>query len=141
MQNKAKFRKSQMNVNKVLTKNYEQMDTWSSGKNEPKTNPTCRGVASGEAGTNPIKANKMPKQTQYKAKQSQPVVSLPALPVLSAVEGSAVEGVEPISKSKKCCSPPFCCGISYRDYYVVQEFIWKMSVKGYTCIVPCNMVK
>jgi hypothetical protein len=28
-----------MNVNKVLTMNYEKMDTWSSGKNEPKTNP------------------------------------------------------------------------------------------------------
>ncbi len=39
MQNKPKFRKSQMNVNKVLTKDYEIMDTWSSGKNEPKTNP------------------------------------------------------------------------------------------------------
>jgi hypothetical protein len=36
MQNKPNFRKSQMNVNKVLTKDYEQMDTWSSGKNKPK---------------------------------------------------------------------------------------------------------
>ncbi len=39
MQNKANFRKSQINVNKVLTKDYEKMDTWWSGKNEPKTNP------------------------------------------------------------------------------------------------------
>ena len=36
MQNKAKFRKVKLNVNKVLTKDYEQMDTWSIGKNEPK---------------------------------------------------------------------------------------------------------
>jgi hypothetical protein len=75
IQNEPKFRKVKLNVNKVLTKDYEQMDTWWSGKNEPKTNPnkakqtqfqpkkcqnkansnpTCRGVASGEAGTNPI---------------------------------------------------------------------------------------
>jgi hypothetical protein len=39
LQNEPKFRKSQMNVIKVLTRDYEQMDTWSSGKNEPKTNP------------------------------------------------------------------------------------------------------
>jgi hypothetical protein len=66
MQNKAKFRKVKLSVNKVLTKDYEQKDTWWSGKKQSQTNPTCRGVASGEAGTNPIKANKMPKQTQYK---------------------------------------------------------------------------
>jgi len=39
MQNEPKFQKSQVNVSKVLTKEYEKMDTWSSGKNEPKTNP------------------------------------------------------------------------------------------------------
>ncbi len=64
MQNEPKFRKSQMNVNKVLTKDYEIMDTWSSGKNEPKTNPN-------EPKTNPIKANIMPKQTQNEPKQTQ----------------------------------------------------------------------
>jgi len=54
MQNKANFRKSQMNVNKVITRAYEHKDTWWSGKNEPKTNPIYPCVASGEAGTNPI---------------------------------------------------------------------------------------
>ncbi|MBW8042553.1 MAG: hypothetical protein FVQ85_21515 [Planctomycetes bacterium] len=39
-----------MNVNKVLTKDYENKTLGQSGKNEPKTNP--------------IKANLMPKQTQ-----------------------------------------------------------------------------
>ena len=67
-----------MDVNKVSTRDYEKKTLGERGKNEPKTNP--------------IKANKMPKQTQYKAKQTQPVVSLPAL--------SAVEGVEPISEAK-----------------------------------------
>jgi hypothetical protein len=36
LQNKAKFRKVKFNVTKVLTKDYNQMDTWSSRKNEPK---------------------------------------------------------------------------------------------------------
>ncbi len=61
MQNEPKFRKVKFNVTKVITKDYEQMDTWSSGKNEPKTNPN-------EPKTNPIKANKMPKQTQNEPK-------------------------------------------------------------------------
>jgi hypothetical protein len=39
MQNEPNFRKSQVHVNKVLTKDYEILDTWWSGKNEPKTNP------------------------------------------------------------------------------------------------------
>jgi hypothetical protein len=39
MQNEPNFRKSQMNVTDLLTRVYEKMDTWWSGKNEPKTNP------------------------------------------------------------------------------------------------------
>ncbi len=50
MQNKANFLKVKLNVNKVLTKVYDQMDTWSIGKNKPNSNP---------------------KQTQFKANQSQ----------------------------------------------------------------------
>ena len=37
--NKPNFRKSQMNVNKVLTRDYDKMDTWRSGKNKPNSNP------------------------------------------------------------------------------------------------------
>ena len=39
MQNEPKFRKSQMNVNKVLTMNYEKEDTWWTGKKRTQTNP------------------------------------------------------------------------------------------------------
>jgi len=39
MQNEPKFRKSQMNVNKVLTMNYEKTDTWWTGKKRTQTNP------------------------------------------------------------------------------------------------------
>jgi hypothetical protein len=68
MQNEPNFRKSQMYVNKVLTKDYDKKTLGKRGKNEPKTkpikankmpkqtqsNPTCRGVASGEAGSKPM---------------------------------------------------------------------------------------
>jgi hypothetical protein len=62
--NKANFRKVKFDVNKVLTKDYVQMDTWSIRKNKAKTNPI-------QSQSNPIKANKMPKQTQFKPKQTQ----------------------------------------------------------------------
>ena len=39
MQNKAKFRKVKLNVNKVLIKDYEQKDTWSIRKKQSQTNP------------------------------------------------------------------------------------------------------
>ncbi len=39
MQNEPKFQKVKFNVNQVLTTDYDQMDTWSIRKNEPKTNP------------------------------------------------------------------------------------------------------
>ncbi len=64
MQNKANFRKSQMNVNLYNTTDYENIANWTLGENEPNTNPI-------KANTKPIKANKMPKQTQSKPKQSQ----------------------------------------------------------------------
>ena len=55
MQNEPNFRKSQMYVSPVITADYENRTLGESGKNEPKTNPIYRGVASGEAGLKPIK--------------------------------------------------------------------------------------
>jgi hypothetical protein len=64
LQNEPNFRKSQMNITDLLTKEYEKMDTWSIGKNEPKrtqnepnlarhqcggTNPTCSELACPES--------------------------------------------------------------------------------------------
>ncbi|NIP26627.1 MAG: hypothetical protein GWN67_16860 [Phycisphaerae bacterium] len=54
LQNKAKFRKVKLNVNKVLTMDYDQMDTWSIRTKQSQTNPN-------KAKTNPILA----KKTQY----------------------------------------------------------------------------
>ena len=50
MQNKANFQKSQMNVNNVLTRDYEKMTLGQRGKNKPNSNPI---------------------QTQFKPNQSQ----------------------------------------------------------------------
>ena len=42
MQNEPKFRKSQMNVNRLLKKNYEKKDTWWTGKKRTETNPISK---------------------------------------------------------------------------------------------------
>jgi len=75
MQNKANFPKSQMNVTNVLTMIYEKMDTWSSGKNKPNSNPI----------QSQFKPNTKPIQTQYKA-NSKPIQTQ----------------TNPISGAKKC---------------------------------------
>jgi hypothetical protein len=74
MQNKANFRKVKFNVNKVLTRDYEQMDTWSIRKTKPiqsqlkpiqsQLKPIKANSKPIKANSKPIKANKMPKQTQ-----------------------------------------------------------------------------
>jgi hypothetical protein len=55
--NKANFRKSQMNVSNLITRNYDKMDTWSGGKNKANTKPI---QSQYKPNTNPI-------QTQFKA--------------------------------------------------------------------------
>jgi hypothetical protein len=39
MQNEPNFPDAQMNVNKVITKDYENKPNWTLGENEPKTKP------------------------------------------------------------------------------------------------------
>jgi len=61
MQNKPNFQKAQMNVSRVSTRDYDKWTLGEHGKNKPNSNPI-------QTQSNPIKANKMPKQTQYKPK-------------------------------------------------------------------------
>ena len=75
MQNKPNFRKSQMNVTFFITRDYDKLDTWSSGKNKANTKPIQSRY---KANTKPIqsqyKANTKPIQSQYKA-NTKPIQS------------------------------------------------------------------
>ena len=64
MQNEPNFQKVKMNINKVLSREYENKTLGERGKNEPKTNPN-------EANSNPIKANLKPKRTQNEPNRTQ----------------------------------------------------------------------
>ena len=87
MQNEPNLPKDQMNVNKVLTKDYDKKTLGEHGKNEPKTNPI-------KANTNPIKANIMPKQTQYEPNQSQFPIVLVSLNWLCIISFSVMVTAE-----------------------------------------------
>ncbi len=50
--------------------------------------PKTRILPKNKANSNPIKANSNPIQSQFKPNQTQPVVSLPALPALSLSKGA-----------------------------------------------------
>jgi len=55
MQNKAKSQKSQMNVNNVITSDYEKRTLSERGKNKPKTNPKQSQTKPNKAKTKPNK--------------------------------------------------------------------------------------
>jgi hypothetical protein len=86
MQNKAKLRKSQMNVNNVLTMFYDRMDTWWSGKKQSQTNPNKAKLKKAKINVTTIITaayeNKPPiwvpkKQTQTSKRQKPMQTSLP----------------------------------------------------------------
>jgi len=64
MQNKPKLQRSQMNVNKVLTKDYEKKTLGERGKNKPKTNPKQTQTNPNKAKTNPNKS-KIPRGPNF----------------------------------------------------------------------------
>ncbi len=78
MQNKANFRKVKLNVNNVLTKDYDRMDTWSIRKTKPIQTQY-------KANSNPIKAKTNPIQTQNKPNACPPL-RLAGLPVISVAD-------------------------------------------------------
>jgi hypothetical protein len=86
MQNKANFQKVKLNVSPVITENYDEMDTWSSGKKQSQTNPNKAKfkkakmnvtyyITKGYENKSPIWAPKKQSQTSKRQKTMQ--TSLP----------------------------------------------------------------
>jgi len=64
LKNKANFQKTQMNVNKEISKDYVVMDTWWNGKKQSQTKPN-------KAKTNPILAQKCRNKSKTNPNQAQ----------------------------------------------------------------------
>ncbi len=74
MQNKANFQKVKFNVNKVLTRDYDQMDTWSIRKTKPiqsQSKPIQSQLKPIKANSKPIQRQLKPIKCQNKPKQTQ----------------------------------------------------------------------
>ncbi len=70
MQNKANFRKVKLNVNSVLTRDYERFDTWWSGKTKP-IQSQLKPIKANQSQLKPIKCQNKPKTNPIKTKQTQ----------------------------------------------------------------------
>jgi hypothetical protein len=90
--NKPNFQKVKLNVNKVLTKDYDRMDTWSIRKNKPNSNPI---------------------QSQFKPNQSQ------NKPNTNPNKANFILSLPVFQVANICCPPPFYCGISPGGNYVI----------------------
>jgi len=87
-----------MNVTSILTKDYENKPPSSPKKTnpiKPNTNPTCRGVASGEAGSNPTCSELACPVYPEQSRRELACGELACTEQGRSVE--PVEGVEPIS--------------------------------------------
>ncbi len=74
MQNKPNLPAPQMNVNKVLTRDYENNSNWKPGENKANTKPIKANFirhSLGEGGTNPIPTPKTSFHPQNKPNQTQ----------------------------------------------------------------------
>ena len=76
LQNEPKFRKSQMNVSKVLAMDYGKVDTWWSGKNKANSKPI---QSQFKANTNPIQTQNKPNTNPIQT-QTKPISTVPLTP-------------------------------------------------------------
>jgi len=65
MQNEPNFEKAQMNVTKVITKDYENKSNWTLGENEPKTNPIKANFTSAQRRRTAVQRIKNPLQLPF----------------------------------------------------------------------------
>jgi len=117
MQNEPNFRKSQMNINKVLTRDYEKRTLGESGKNEPNTNPK-------RSQLKPIKANKMPKQTQ-----SNPTCSELACPACPACPERCRRDRTYFKGKKMCLDAPKMLTITIMDANFKKSMVFWLFIE------------
>ena len=84
MQNEPNFPDDQMNVNKVLTRDYENKTNWKVRKNEPNTNPIKANFRKAKMNVNSFITKDYRKKDDFAVQKNKP-------------------NSNPISKAKKCC--------------------------------------
>jgi len=82
MQNKPNFRKSQMNVNPYITRNYENISNWTLGENKPNSNPIKPNLPESKIDAKSVFTKDYRKKDAFAVRKNKPNSN----PVLSAVE-------------------------------------------------------
>jgi len=100
MQNKANLPDAQMNVNKVLTKDYENIANWKVRKNKPNSKPNKANFQKAKMNVTTFLTKEYENISNWTLFENKPNTK----PIQTQTK--------PISEAKKCCSPPFYCGIS-----------------------------
>jgi len=72
MQNEPNFQKSQMNVNKVLTKDYENKWQRTLGENEPNTNPIKPNLRKAKMNVNSLITKDYRKKDDFAVRKNKP---------------------------------------------------------------------
>ncbi|MHC4641243.1 MAG: hypothetical protein ACYS32_06335 [Planctomycetota bacterium] len=72
MQNKANFRKSQMYATNLLTRDYDIMDTWWSGKKQSQTNPNKANLQNTQMNVNNILAKEYEQMDTWSSGKNEP---------------------------------------------------------------------
>ncbi len=72
LQNEPKFRKVKLNVNKVLTKDYDQLDTWSIGKKQSQTKPIKANLQKAKMNVNKVSTKNYVQMDTWSIRKNEP---------------------------------------------------------------------
>ena len=121
MQNEPNLPKAQMNVNKVLIKDYEDKTNWTLGENEPKTNPNEPNFKKAEMNVTSIITVGYKNKSPNRATKNEPNLLERQQSMQTSLPQRIMKNTEllgsdktnpnkakqtqfqPISKPKKCC--------------------------------------
>jgi len=106
MQNEPNFPDAQMNVNKVLTRDYENIANFKLCENKANSKPIKANLPNAQMNVNKALTKDYENKSNWALFENKPN----SKPIQTQTK--------PISKAKKCCSPPFCCGTSCGEKYV-----------------------
>jgi hypothetical protein len=97
-----------MNVNKALTKNYENNSNWTLGENKPNSKPNKANFQKAGINVTTFLAKAYENKSNWAICENKANSN----PIQTQTKPTCSELVEPVSEVKKCCSPPLYCGIS-----------------------------
>jgi 4-diphosphocytidyl-2-C-methyl-D-erythritol kinase len=96
MQNKANFRKSQMNVSPVITREYKNNSNWTLGENKPNSKPIKANFQKGKMNVNKVLTRDYENNSNWALFENKPNIN----PIQTQSN--------PISEAKECSHSDFC---------------------------------